>query len=230
MTLATGRSVTDGSLPPRPPADFGPPWVVQFRGLAWARRLLRLFGWRVCFEGLPARQGVLVVYPHTSNWDFVVLVLVKWAIGIPVFFWGKDSLFRVPLLGRWLRALGGIPVDRHAPQGMVGQVTQHLRAAVAEDRYFWLALAPEGTRSLTPGWRSGFYQACSSAGVPLGLVRLDFARREVLALDFIRLGGDPTLDMPRIAGFYDGVRGRVATQASPIRLRAPRGADSGRST
>ena len=66
--------------------------------------------------------------------------------------------------------------------------------------------------------------------MPLGLVRLDFARREIRVLDFIRVSGDPVLDMARIAGFYDGVRGRVADQASPIRLLAPRGPGPGRKT
>jgi hypothetical protein len=91
---------------------------VQLRGSAVARRLLRLAGWRVAFDGLPARQGVVIVYPHTSNWDFIVGVLAKWSIGIPVAFWGKASLFRVPLFGRWLRWLGGVPVGavhRKAP-------------------------------------------------------------------------------------------------------------------
>ena len=94
---------------------------MQLRGSALARAVLRLAGWRVAFDGLPARQGVVIVYPHTSNWDFVIGVLAKWGIGIPVAFWGKDSLFRVPLFGRWLRWLGGMPVDRGAPQGAVGR-------------------------------------------------------------------------------------------------------------
>jgi len=51
---------------------------VQFRGQGWARRLLAVWGWRVEFDGLPALQGVMVVYPHTSNWDFLVAILAKW--------------------------------------------------------------------------------------------------------------------------------------------------------
>ena len=73
---------------------------MQLLGSALARGLLRAAGWRVVFDGLPAAQGVAIVYPHTSNWDFVVGILAKWAIGIPVTFWGKDSLFRVPVFGR----------------------------------------------------------------------------------------------------------------------------------
>lgn len=198
--------------------DFPPPYPLQFSGSALARWLLRRIGWRVTFAGLPAAQGVLAVYPHTSNWDFVVLVVVKWAIGIPVRFWGKDSLFRVPLFGRWLRRLGGVPVARTAPQGMVGETTAALQQARARGEYFWLAVAPEGTRKHLPGWRSGFYRTAVQAGVPLGLVRLDYRLRTVSVVDFIRLSGDESADFQRIAAAFAGVVGRKPANAAPIRL------------
>ena len=56
----------------------------------------------------------------------LVLLLMKWATGIQASFWGKDSLFKVPLFGRWLRYLGGVPVRRTTSQGMVGQPEQDL--------------------------------------------------------------------------------------------------------
>lgn len=83
---------------------------VRLRGSRLARWALGLLGWRVQFDGLPAAQGVAVVYPHTSNWGFPVGLLAKWAIGLPVTFWAKDTLFAVPLFGRWLRSLAGVPV------------------------------------------------------------------------------------------------------------------------
>ena len=111
------------------PNDFPPPYPVQFQGSAVARWLLRRMGWRVDFQGLPGLQGVLAVYPHTSNWDFVVLLIVKWAIGIPVRFWGKDSLFRFPVFGHWMRYLGGVPVERTSAKGVVGDTVAHIQAA-----------------------------------------------------------------------------------------------------
>src|SRR5690606_27603071 len=134
------------------------PFPVHFRGSRLARALLALAGWRVQVDGFPGRQGVAVVYPHTSHWDFVVGVLAKWAIGIPVSFWGKDTLFEVPVFGRWLRWLGGIPIERRSPKGAVGAMVQTMREAVSSDALLWLALSPEGTRRHTAGWRSGFYQ------------------------------------------------------------------------
>ena len=204
-----------------PASVFPKPYPVQFAGSALARWLLRQWGWRVQFEGLPAQQGVLVVYPHTSNWDFVVLVLVKWVLGVPVRFWGKDALFRIPLFGRWLRWLGGVPVARTSSRGVVGQAVDQFAQARAQDGYFWLALAPEGTRKLIPGWRSGFYLTALKAGVPLGLVRLDYRQREVRVVDFMHLSGNEEEDFERIAAVYAGVTGCIPGNAAPIRLLGP---------
>ena len=189
---------------------------MPLRGHPLAAALLRLAGWRVAFQGLPYRQGVLIIYPHTSNWDFVVLILAKWAVGLPASFWGKDTLFRIPGFGRWLRWIGGIPVQRHAPQGVVGQAVDALRAAQRENRVLWWALSPEGTRKPTPGWRSGFYQTALGAQVPVCLVRLDFALREVRVVDFVRLTGDREQDLAQIRRAYDGVVAYRPAQASPI--------------
>ena len=203
-------------------SEFAPPHPVQFSGSALARWLLRRLGWRVAFEGLPAWQGVLVIYPHTSNWDFIILVLAKWTLGLQAGFWAKDSLFRVPLLGRWLCWLGGVPVNRTVTQGLVADTVRRFEQARERGEYFWLALAPEGTRKLMPGWRSGFYRTAVQAGVPLGLVRLDYGRREVRLTDFIRLSGDADADLRRIAAIYEGVAGCRPAHAAPIRLRDAR--------
>ena len=189
---------------------------VQFQGSALARTLLRWMGWRVVFEGLPSLQGLAVVYPHTSNWDFIVGILAKWSIGIPAHFWAKDSLFRIPLFGRWLRWVGGLPIDRSAARGAVGQTVDTFRDHAQSGRLLWLAAAPEGTRKWTPGWRSGFYQVALGAGVPLGVVRLDWGQREIRFVDFITLTGDEAEDYARIAALYEGVRGYHPEQGSPI--------------
>ena len=198
--------------------EFPQPHPVQFAGSVFARWVLTRLGWQVKFEGLPALQGMVVVYPHTSNWDLIVLMLAKWAIGVPVYFWGKDSLFRIPLFGRWLRWLGGVPVVRSASTGVVAQAVQQFETHREQGRYFWLGVSPEGTRKKQPGWRSGFYQTAFQAQVPLGLVRLDYARREVVALDFVMLSGDLAADLLRIAATYEGVEGFVPENAAPILL------------
>lgn len=192
---------------------------VQLRGSGWATSALRLAGWRVAFDGLPGRQGVVIIYPHTSNWDFVVGILAKWSIGIPVAFWGKDSLFRVPLFGRWVRWLGGVPVDRSAPQGAVSAMVERFNQARAHDEFLWLALAPEGTRRYRDAWRSGFHAVAVQAGVPLGLAHFDYDKREVGVVHFLQLSGDPSADMPAIAARLGHHRGRRPEWAAPIRLK-----------
>jgi 1-acyl-sn-glycerol-3-phosphate acyltransferase len=191
---------------------------VQFEGSRAAQLLLRLCGWRVDFSGLPARQGVIVVYPHTSNWDFVLGLVVKWSLGLPVRFWAKDSLFRQPLFGRWMRAVGGVPINRSAPQGVVGDTVQQLREARRQDQLYWLALAPEGTRSYTEGWRSGFYRVAEEARVPLGLATIDYVRRCVTLESFIMLSGNRVLDMALIAEKMVHAHGLQPQNEAPVRL------------
>ena len=191
---------------------------VQLRGSALARAALRLFGWGVDFDGLPARQGVLVVYPHTSNWDFPWGLLTKWTIGLPLSFWAKHTLFEVPLLGRFLRHVGGLAIDRRAAQGVVGQTVARLREARARDEFLWLAITPEGTRSRTEGWRSGFYQLALGADVPVALAYIDYGRKRVGVDSAWRLSGDPAADMARIAERYAGRAARSPRDAAPIRL------------
>ncbi len=147
---------------------------IQLHGSAIARFALRLAGWHVQFDGLPTRQGVLIVYPHTSNWDFVIGVLAKWAMGIPIVFWGKDTLFELPLFGRWLRWIGGVAVDRHNPRGAVTAMVERFAQARSVDSFLWLALSPEGTRGYRDSWRSGFYQVATPGrgATGIGFLRL----------------------------------------------------------
>ena len=194
---------------------------IQLQGSRLARGLLRLAGWRVQFDGLPSRQGVLIVYPHTSNWDFVIGVLAKWAIGIPLAFWGKDTLFRLPLLGRWLRWIGGVPVDRASPQGAVADMVARLSEARREDRFLWLALSPEGTRSYRDHWRSGFYRVAHQSELPLALAFFDYDERRVGVDCFIRLSGDVDHDMAAIAARLGHHRGCKPELAAPIGLPRP---------
>lgn len=178
-----------------------------------ARALLRLAGWRVRYQSPPRPQGVVIFYPHTSNWDFPLGLLARAAVGLRVSWVGKHTLFRGPL-GPVMRALGGIAVDRGARAGMVEQ----LRAEFARREGFFVAIAPEGTRSRSPHWKSGFYRLALAAGVPVGLGFFDYARREIGVLDWIELSGDATADLARIARAYDGRQGRHPDQATPIRF------------
>lgn len=194
---------------------------VQFRGSRLALGLLKLLGWRVKFEGFPTLQGVAIVYPHTSNWDFPIGILAKWALGIPAHFWAKDSLFKLPLFGPWLRWVGGVPIDRSSSRGVVGQMVHLFEQHRHNEQLLWLGLAPEGTRSHTPGWRSGFYQVALGAQVPLALVKLDWGQRCFSVVDFYQLTGRLDEDYAHMRNVFAGVKGFHVDQMSPIEPWSP---------
>jgi 1-acyl-sn-glycerol-3-phosphate acyltransferase len=190
----------------------------QFKGSRLARGLLKALGWRIEFDGFPTLQGVAVVYPHTSNWDAPLMFLVKWAVGVQVKFWGKDTLFKIPLLGRWLRWMGGIPVERTSKHGMAQQMLLAMVAAKQANEYFWLGLAPEGTRKYIPGWRSGFYRVAVAADVPLLVVTLDYSRRQCKLNQFVKLTGDEVQDMQQVAEICAPARGLKPANMAPVVL------------
>jgi 1-acyl-sn-glycerol-3-phosphate acyltransferase len=135
-----------------------------------------------------------------------------------VAFWAKASLFRLPLLGAWLRWLGGVPVDRSKPGDIVDDMVARLQAARAGNRFFWLVLAPEGTRSRARQWRSGFYRLALHSGVPLGLAHLDFSGRRVGIMSFLTLCGRRDADMQAVVDALGWARGRNPQLATPIGL------------
>lgn len=187
---------------------------------SWAHALLRLAGWRVRYQGTPPGCGVVIAYPHTSNWDFVVGIVTIWAVGIPLAFLGKASLFRIPLLGALLRRWGGLPVHRGQSRGLIGEMAERLRAGNAAGQRWWLGMAPEGTRRREDTWRSGFYHMAVQAGVPIGLAFFNFRDREVGVVGFLMPSGDIDADMARIDAMYrDQAFGCRPGLASPIRVR-----------
>jgi 1-acyl-sn-glycerol-3-phosphate acyltransferase len=186
-------------------------------GQRTALRVLKLFGWRVLFRPLPGPRGIAVVYPHTSNWDFMVGLFAKWALNLPFRWLAKDSLFKTPL-GGWFRYLGGSPVDRSAPQGMIRAQAERMHAA----DWYWVGITPEATRSYRPHWKSGFYHLAMEAKVPLCLVYLDYPNKTVGVIDHLQLTGDQQADMAAIAAVYAGHRGRYPENEAPIVLQERR--------
>lgn len=178
-----------------------------------SRLMLRLIGWTVLDLPQRPQRAVVVVYPHTSNWDFVIGVLAKTVLRLNVRWIGKDALFR-GVMGPPMRWLGGIPVNRKQPAGFADRIARELR----EREPFLLAITPEGTRSRTPGWKSGFYRIARAAGVPVVVATIDYAGKRIGLLAAIELTGDEDADMARIADAYQGCRGRHPDLASPILL------------
>jgi 1-acyl-sn-glycerol-3-phosphate acyltransferase len=185
-------------------------------GQRTALRLLNLIGWNVYFKPLPGPHGVAVVYPHTSNCDFFVGLLAKWAVGLQFRWLAKDSLFR-GAMGAVMRYWGGVAVDRSAPQGAIGRLADTMLAS----KWFWLAITPEGTRGYRPYWKSGFYRIALQARVPLLLVSIDYGKKVVDVTKTLVLTGDEAADMAAIAQAYEDVKAMYPKDAAPIRLAEP---------
>lgn len=164
---------------------------------ALGRFALGLAGWRIVSEVPPIPRFVAVVAPHTSNWDFFLGIGVLFALDLEVRWLGKHTLFRGPV-APLLRALGGRPVRRHAPEGVVAEVA----AAIRAEPRFILALAPEGTRRRVARWRTGFYRIAEAAGVPIVPVWLDFGRREVGIGEPLAPTGDLGADVAALQAVY----------------------------
>lgn len=166
--------------------------------------LLTRLGWH--FEGtMPdVPKFVVIVAPHTSNWDFIIGLSAKWALGLDAHFWGKDTLF-IPPLGWFMRANGGIAVHR-ANRSKVVDTTV---AAFNTNTRFVLALAPEGTRKQVTKWRSGFWHVAHTAQVPICCVAFDYPTKTVrMGPTTMPTESNAEEGMMRIRSYYDGVRGK----------------------
>ncbi|MBM3907898.1 MAG: lysophospholipid acyltransferase family protein [Gemmatimonadetes bacterium] len=169
----------------------------NFISKAIASFFLLVTGWR--FEGqLPnLRKFVLIVAPHTSNWDFPTGVMAMYALGLRGTFLGKDTLFKWPF-GYLFRWLGGVPVDRSSKNNVVDQTIALFNAR----EKMILAISPEGTRKRTEKWRTGFYWVALGAKVPIVPVAFDFPRKRFVIHEPQQMTGDVDRDIAHLRTFF----------------------------
>lgn len=170
---------------------------------------LKVTGWRRDGEPPDLKKFVVIAAPHTTNWELPIALLLAFSFRVKVCWMGKDSLFRGPL-GPFFKFLGGIPVDRSKSTGMVQQTIDAFR----EREEMILVLAPEGTRSHSSHWRSGFYHIANGASVPIVLGFMDFAHKTAGVGPIVKPTGDIEEDMKEIRRFYSGVMGKYPEKAS----------------
>jgi hypothetical protein len=137
-----------------------------------ARTLFRVRGWTVEGERPTESKYVLIAAPHTSNWDLLYLLALSFHYEVPVSWLGKHTLFK-GWMGPVMRRLGGVPVRRDQRSGMVDSLAAEFAAADS----LVVVIPPEGTRSATDHWRSGFYRVAVAAGVPIVCGFVDYGRR-----------------------------------------------------
>jgi 1-acyl-sn-glycerol-3-phosphate acyltransferase len=177
-----------------------------------ARLMFRLSGWRMVGE-VP-RTGILVGAPHTSNWDFVAMLMVMWHGGVPPRVLVKKELFWGPL-GWLLRATGGIPLDRRNPGGVV----RELVAQAQSGKPFLLIIAAEGTREKKEYWKSGFYRIAQQTGLPVTLAFVDGPTKSTGIGPAFSPSGDVAADMDLVRAFYADKQGVHPELRTEPRLR-----------
>lgn len=165
--------------------------------------ILRVAGWRVDITVADYPKCIICVAPHTSNWDFILGKLAYAAIGRKAGFLMKETWFFWPL-GPMLRAIGGIPVPRRRGSALTAELISRFKSA---DR-FVIAITPEGTRSRTSRWRSGFLHIAEEARIPIALGVIDYRQKLVGIKRTFTTSGDTDRDMRAIKSYYSAFHAR----------------------
>lgn len=179
-----------------------------------AKSIIKLAGWRLDIVLPKENKFILIGAPHTSNWDFPLALLTFWTTDLKIKWVGKIQMFRGPL-HYLFTALGGIPVDRSASHGFIEQIANKFK----QSDEMVLTIAPEGTRSKTRYWKSGFYYIALSADVPVCLGFIDYKTRTVGFNKLLYPTGDIETDMEIIADFYQVMKGKYPEKQGHVQIR-----------
>ena len=172
--------------------------------------LFKLNGWKIVGTHDYPQKCLVIAAPHTSNWDFFIGRCYSYIIGINPNYLVKSELF-LPLLATFLKWNGGIPVYRKAKNNVVKQVVDMFENATQ----LHLGIAPEGTRTQVPRWKTGFYHIASIAKVPLLLFAMDYKKKEVGVIAEFMITGDFEKDMLFIQQKYENIAGRTPENYNP---------------
>lgn len=191
-----------GDIIPAIPPNM--PRVKPNRFTRWlGRTALAAGGWRIIGPIPDLSKAVLIVAPHSSNWDGFWGMAAKIALGLEVRVLGKTQLFWWPL-GPLLRRLGAIPVDRSSPQGTIEQAIGIIRDF---DR-IWFTLTPEGTRKRVDKWKTGFWKIARNADVPIVMAYFDYPRKRIGIHEVFHPTDNLQQDMARIREWYRPWQGK----------------------
>jgi len=168
-------------------------------------------GWKTVGEIPDLDKAVFIAAPHTSNWDGFWFLVYKFVVDVKVSFLAKDTLFWWPL-GSMLTAMGALPINRSDATTIVPQL---VKTFAQKDRLF-LALAPEGTRSWRPYWKTGFHRIAAAAGVPIVLAHINYERREIGIGPTLPRGRSLEEDFADIRDYYTRGSGKRPALQGPI--------------
>jgi 1-acyl-sn-glycerol-3-phosphate acyltransferase len=167
--------------------------------------ILRLVGWTSIGSKVSVPKYVLIGAPHTSNWDFPLMLLVVLELRLQLFWMGKHTLFPFPFSGimKWL---GGIPINRTKSHNVVSDIVGQFKS----NENLVVLVPPEGTRRKVSEWKTGFYHIANNAGVPILMGYVDAAKKEAGFADFFYPTGELESDMKEIRSFYAQKKGLTA--------------------
>jgi len=168
-----------------------------------SKLILECLGWSIVGKLPEDKKYIVIIGPHTSNWDFVLGMIVRNVLGVKIRFLAKHQLFYPPY-GWLFRWLGGSPVYRNKNNNLVDQVV----AMYQESDEFVLGIAPEGTRSEIKRWKSGFYHIATKANIPIEMIGFDFKNREIKIRAPLMPTGDVDIDFPIILDYFRNIEGR----------------------
>lgn len=177
--------------------------------------ILKLFGWQLDVVLPEEKKFILIGAPHTSNWDFPLALLTFWTLDLKIYWVAKIQMFRGPLKYIFT-ALGGIPVDRSSSHGFINQIAEKFE----QTGEMALTIAPEGSRSKTKYWKSGFYYIALAANVPICLAYMNYKTKTLGFEKLLYPTGDIEADMKIIADFYSNIEGKRPQNQGPIRIRS----------
>lgn len=156
-----------------------------------------LSGWKIEGQAPPEKKYIMVVGPHTSNWDFIFGLATKTMLRLPTKYLGKSQLFRWPF-GAFFRYIGGYPVERTKHNNLVDAVVDLFNRHEA----FSIAVSPEGTRSYVPELKTGFYHIARKAQIPIRMVGLDYKRKIVTIAEPFFAGPDMEADIQKVVDYF----------------------------
>ena len=178
--------------------------IFRWISLTW----LKLAGWKIEGE-IPKdmKRCVMIAAPHTSNWDLPYTLFIAFAFRAPIYWMGKEQIFKAPFKGimMWM---GGVPVDRSKSTNMVQASADQIKEA----DQMYLIVPPEGTRSKVNKWKTGFYHIAQTAEVPILLGFLDFKRKRGGFLGTFDATGNVDEDIAEIQSRYAHIKGKKVDQ------------------
>ena len=168
--------------------------------------IFRLFGWKITHY-LPdeIKKCVVVVAPHTSNWEFVFGMGAVKIMKLHPRFAIKKEWIRFPFR-RLMLSSGALPIDRESKNA--GSTVDAMADLFKTHDTLRLIITPEGTRSRREKWKTGFYYVALKAHVPIALGFMDYEKKECGIDKIIYPSGDYKADMKQIMDFYSHVKAK----------------------